>query len=128
MSDHNLGPGIVSITRIPCSYNDCTTKSSVTWDSINEHVCNQPSYGRAYAYNYSLIIGCHNNCIIMHLKFPLVILKENMMIFMLAILHARVTIFSDFLYPCINFQKTLIFMDKSFLLVKWYANALALDS
>ena len=65
-SDTRLGPGIVSIRIIPCSCHVCTTKLSLPWGSTIKEACNQPIYGRVYNCKYSLIIGSHNNCIIMN--------------------------------------------------------------
>ena len=64
-SDPKLGPGIVSIRRIPCSCQDCTTILSHSWDSKTKEVVNRPRYGRVYNYKYSQTIGCHNYLITM---------------------------------------------------------------
>ena len=45
-SDPKLGPVIVEIRRIPCSFHDCTTKLSLPWDYTIKEACNHPRYGR----------------------------------------------------------------------------------
>ena len=47
-SDPKLGPGIVSIRRIPCNFHDCATILFHSWDSKIKEVFNRPIYGRVY--------------------------------------------------------------------------------
>ena len=67
-SDPKLGPGIVAIRIIPCSFHDCTTILSLSWDSKTKEAFNQPRYGRVYNYKYSQIFGCHDNLILMNFR------------------------------------------------------------
>ena len=60
-SDPNLGPGIVTIRKIPCSCHACTTILSLSWDYKIKETVNQPRYGIFYDCKYSQILGCHNN-------------------------------------------------------------------
>ena len=64
-SDPRLCPGIVSIIRIPCSFQACTTILSLSWDPKIKEAVNQYRYGRLYDCKYSQIIGCQNNWILM---------------------------------------------------------------
>ena len=64
-SDPKLGLGIVSIRGIPCSFHAFKTISSLSWDSKIKESCNQPRYGLLYSCNFSCILGCQNNWIIM---------------------------------------------------------------
>ena len=43
-SDPKLGPGMVAIIRIPCSFHACKTISYISWDSIIKEAVNQPIY------------------------------------------------------------------------------------
>ena len=60
--------GIIAIRTITCSCQDCTTVSSLSWDSKTKEVVNQPRYGIVYNCKYSQILGYQNNCIIMIFK------------------------------------------------------------
>ena len=64
-SDPKLGPGIVAIRIIRCSCHSCTTMISIFWDAKIKETVYQPRYGRVYDCNYSQILGCHPNWIIM---------------------------------------------------------------
>ena len=59
--DPKLSPGIVAIRIISCSYHDCTTILSLSWDLKIKKTVNQLIYGRLYNFKYSQIISCHNN-------------------------------------------------------------------
>ena len=66
-SDPKLGTGVVEIRIIPCSCHACTTLLSLSCDSKNKEAFNHPRYGRVYNCNYSKIIGCHNNWIMIYI-------------------------------------------------------------
>ena len=40
-----LGQGVVVVRRIPCSFQACTTQSSLPLDFKVKYSCNQPIYG-----------------------------------------------------------------------------------
>ena len=63
-----LGPGIVVIRRITCSFHACTTILSLYWDSKIKETVNQTRYGKVYNCKYSQILGCHNNWTLITLK------------------------------------------------------------
>ena len=63
-SDPKLGPGIVIIRRITCSFHSCTYIWSFYWYSKIKEAVNQPKYCRVHNYKYYQIIGCQNNWII----------------------------------------------------------------
>ena len=67
-SEQKLGPSIVSIIIIPCSCHAFTKMLSLSLDSKIKETFNQPKYSILYNCNYSQIIGCRNNWIIMFLK------------------------------------------------------------
>ena len=66
-SDPKLGLGIVAVIIIPCSCHAFTTILSLLRDSKIKEPFNHPRYGRVYNYKQYLIIGSHNNWIIMNL-------------------------------------------------------------
>ena len=47
-SDTKLGPGIVEMIRISCSFHACTTILDLYWDIKTKESVNQPRYGRVY--------------------------------------------------------------------------------
>ena len=67
-SDPNLGPGIVTIRKIPCSCHACTTILSLSWDYKIKESVNQPRNGRVYDCKYYQILDCHNILILMNSK------------------------------------------------------------
>ena len=60
-SDTKLGPDIVSIRRIPCSFHARTAILSIYWDFKIKELVNQPIYGRVYNCKYSQTLIYHNN-------------------------------------------------------------------
>ena len=64
--DPKLGQRFVAIIITPCSCNDFTTHIYLPWDTKIEDACNKPRHGRVFNWNSYLIIGSHNNCIIMN--------------------------------------------------------------
>ena len=65
-SDTKWGPGIISLRIIPSGCHDYIAQLSITWDPEIRYACNQFIYGIVYDIKYSLIIGSHNNWIIMN--------------------------------------------------------------
>ena len=61
-----IGPVITATRRILCSWHACTTKSSLPGDYKTKDACNQLIYRIVYNYKYFLIIGSHNNWVIMN--------------------------------------------------------------
>ena len=59
--------GIVLIIIIPCSFHDFKKTLPLPWYSTVKGAFNHPRYGRVYNYKQYLIIGSHNNWIIMNL-------------------------------------------------------------
>ena len=60
-SDPKLGPGIVGIRIIPCSFHDCTCVLFFYCDPKIKESVNKPRYGIIYNRKYCQTIGCHNN-------------------------------------------------------------------
>ena len=67
-SDQKIGPGIVLIRIITCSCHACTTKLCFTWYYTIKEAYNQQIYGIVYNCKYSLILGSHNNWVIMNFR------------------------------------------------------------
>ena len=61
-----LNPGIVSFRITPCGFHACTKKLSLPWNYKIKDECNYPRYGRVYDWKLSLILGYHNNWIIIY--------------------------------------------------------------
>ena len=57
---------IIYIRTITFSFHACATKLSLPWVSRINHACNHSRYGWAYNFKYSLIIGSHNNWVIIN--------------------------------------------------------------
>ena len=66
MADPKLGQWVISIRIIICSYHDYTTKLYLPWYPKIEDECNYPIYARFFDCKYYLIIGYHNNWIIVN--------------------------------------------------------------
>ena len=67
-SDPKLGSCIVEIRRIPYSFHTCTIILSLSWDYTIKEKFNHTRYGRLYNCKYYLVIGSHNNWIIMNFR------------------------------------------------------------
>ena len=65
-SDPKLAQKFVDIRMITCSCHTCTTTLCLSWDYKIKYARNQPRYERVYDCKYSLIIGSHNNWIIIN--------------------------------------------------------------
>ena len=61
-----LGLGVVSSRKISCSFHACTTQLFLPWDYKIKDACYQPIYGRVYYCKCYIILGSHNNWIIMN--------------------------------------------------------------
>ena len=64
-SDPKLGPGIFYLRIFTYSYHYCITQLFLTGGHKIKTACNQPIYGVVYDSKFSLIIGSHNNWIIL---------------------------------------------------------------
>ena len=65
-SDTKIGPGIFVTRRITFSFQACTIKLSLPRKSTIKDTRNQTKYRKVYDCKYSLVIGSHNNWIIIN--------------------------------------------------------------